>query len=118
MRKEDEGVSSTDNTLKASPTGEEVIPKILEYIEITTEGNGMVVYSSGFSQGAEESTNTTTSTNFEDTDCPKSTEGEITNNNTSLRKLNLSRIFDLESMFENGYGSDGKLVSLYKNMAT
>ena len=54
-----------ENTLKAAPTREENIPKTVEYTAITTEDNGIVVYASGFIQGAEESTATTSAFNFE-----------------------------------------------------
>ena len=82
-----------DNNLTAAPTREDTIPKIVENTAITTEDNGMVVYASGFSQGAEESTATMSAFNFDKMDHLKCTKGEITNKNPSPRQLNLSRVF-------------------------
>ena len=91
-----------ENTLTAAPTREETIPKIVEDTAITTEYYGIVVYASGFSQGAEESTATTSAFNFDKTDHLKRTKDAITNNNPSPRQLNLSRIFELELLFDKG----------------
>ena len=91
-----------DNTLTAAPTGEDTISTIVEDTAITTEDNGIVVYASEFSQGVEESTATMSAFNFDETDRPDLTEGAITNNNPIPRHLNLSRMFDLEPMFEKG----------------
>ena len=91
-----------ENTLIVAPTREETITKIVEDTAITTEDNGIVVYASGFSQGAEESTATTSAFNFDKTDHLKRTKGAITNNNTSPRQLNILRIFELEPVFEKG----------------
>ena len=92
------------------PTGEEVIPKIVKDTEITTEENGIVICSSGFIQGGEESTTTTTAFNFDDTDQPECTKGATTNNNPIPIQLSLSGIFDLETLFEKIYDSDGTLL--------
>ena len=94
--------SMVDNTLTAAPTGEDTISTIVEDTAITTEDNGIVVYASEFSQGVEESTATMSAFNFDETDRPELTEGAITNNNPIPRHLNLSRMFDLEPMFEKG----------------
>ena len=66
-----------ENTLPTASIGEEAIPTIVEDTAITTEDNGIVIYASKFSQGDEKSTTTTTLFNFDDTDRPKSTAGEI-----------------------------------------
>ena len=92
--------SMTENTLSAAATGEEIISKIVEDTVITTEDNCIVIYDSGFSQGGEESTSITSALNFDERDRPERTKGAITNNNPVPRKLNLSRMFEFEPMFE------------------
>ena len=92
----------TKNTLTAAPTRKETIPKIVVDNAITTEDNNIVVYASGFSQGTEESTAATSSFNFDKMDHLKFTKGEITKNNPSPKKLNLSRIFELDPLLEKG----------------
>ena len=55
-----------ENSLEVAPTVEEAITTILEDNEITTEWNGKVIFSSGFSQGGEESATTTIAFNSDD----------------------------------------------------
>ena len=43
----------SDNTLKAVPTVEEAILKIVQDTVTTNKGNDIVIYDSGFSQGGE-----------------------------------------------------------------
>ena len=45
--------SKAENNLMVEPTGEEAIPKIVEYTKIITEENGIVIFASGFSQGGD-----------------------------------------------------------------
>ena len=88
-------------------TGEEAIPKVLKDTEITTEENGIVNCASGFIQVGEESTTTSIAFNCDDTEQPEWTEGKTTNNNPIHIQLSLSGIFDLETLFEKIYDSDG-----------
>ena len=59
-----------ENTLTAAQTGEETISTIVEDTAITTDDNGIVIYASRFSQGAEESTTTMIAFKFDNMDHP------------------------------------------------
>ena len=62
--------SMAEKKVPTAPTREDTVLKYLEYTVITTEDNGIVIYASGFCQGAYESTTTTPAFTFYEMDRP------------------------------------------------